>query len=77
MTNTNTWKKSKDTPKAGPGPKKKHAEKVVNKDKDFVINLEIDHSEEVDLQNVTMMDDIPKSPRIGHTNAEVPIVGIK
>ncbi|CAL0303327.1 unnamed protein product [Lupinus luteus] len=65
-------KKSKETSKAGPGPKKKHVEKVVNKnnDKDFVINLEIDHSEEVDLQNVTRMDDIPESPMIGDTNVE-------
>ncbi|CAL0318467.1 unnamed protein product [Lupinus luteus] len=63
-------KKSKDPPKAGPGPKKKHVEKVVNKEKDFVINLEIDHTEEVDLQNVSRMDDIPESPRIGHTIAE-------
>ncbi|CAL0320082.1 unnamed protein product [Lupinus luteus] len=53
-------------PKVVPGPKKKLVEKVVNKnnDKDFVINLEIDHNEEVDLQNVTRIDDIPSSPLV-------------
>ncbi|CAL0301109.1 unnamed protein product [Lupinus luteus] len=45
---SNCRKRLKETSKSVPAPKKKHVEKEVQKNnaKDFVINLEIDHSEQ-------------------------------
>ncbi|CAL0301113.1 unnamed protein product [Lupinus luteus] len=46
---SNCRKRLKETSKFVPAPKKKHVEKEVQKKnaKDFVINLEIDHSEQI------------------------------
>ncbi|XP_019432709.1 PREDICTED: uncharacterized protein LOC109339680 [Lupinus angustifolius] len=59
---TNCRKRMKEVPTTVPLLKKKQVvEKVLKKntEKDFVINLEIDHNEEVNLQNVTGVEDTP------------------
>ncbi|CAL0310881.1 unnamed protein product [Lupinus luteus] len=71
---SNCRKRPKETHKIVPMPKKKHViEKDVHKnnEKDFVINMEIDHSEEVDLHNVTRVKDTPSTSPVDGSNAEV------
>ncbi|XP_019435277.1 PREDICTED: uncharacterized protein LOC109341759 [Lupinus angustifolius] len=58
---TNCRKRMKESPVNVPLQKKQVAEKASKKStgKDFVINLEIDHNEEINLQNVARVEDTP------------------
>ncbi|XP_019418408.1 PREDICTED: uncharacterized protein LOC109329190 [Lupinus angustifolius] len=59
---SNCRKKMKETLASVPLPKKKQmSDKALKKntDKDFVINLEINHNEEINLQKVTRVEDTP------------------
>ncbi|XP_019460146.1 PREDICTED: uncharacterized protein LOC109359906 [Lupinus angustifolius] len=59
---SNCRKKMKEIPASVPLPKKKQMpDKILKKstDKDFVINLEINHNEEINLQKVTRVEDTP------------------
>ncbi|XP_019447270.1 PREDICTED: uncharacterized protein LOC109350495 [Lupinus angustifolius] len=59
---SNCRKKMKEIPASVPLPKKKQMpDKTLKKntDKDFVINLEINHNEEINLQKVTRVEDTP------------------
>ncbi|CAL0333222.1 unnamed protein product [Lupinus luteus] len=74
---SNCRKRLKESSKPATAPKKKPVEKEVQKNiakdlnaKEFVINLEIDHSEQVELQNMTRVVESPIIPVVQVENTE-------